>query len=79
LVRLVLPKSELTVAESTVVVDERKNMPGRGAWLHRSVVCLRQAQRRQAFTRALRAKANNLTQVEQYLAMEAGNPPMDIR
>ncbi|SFQ05392.1 hypothetical protein SAMN05421810_104319 [Amycolatopsis arida] len=37
-----------------VVVDERRRLPGRGAWLHRSPECLAKAERRRVFPRALR-------------------------
>ena len=53
------PRSELLrlVAESNgstvVVVDERRRMAGRGAWLHPSETCLALAIKRRAFGRAL--------------------------
>ncbi|WP_180275995.1 YlxR family protein [Mycobacterium celatum] len=37
-----------------VIVDTAGNLPGRGAWLHPSPQCTREAIRRGAFTRALR-------------------------
>jgi predicted RNA-binding protein YlxR (DUF448 family) len=37
-----------------VVVDERADMPGRGAWLHRDPECVGRAISRKAFARALR-------------------------
>ncbi|HVV09545.1 YlxR family protein [Amycolatopsis sp.] len=37
-----------------VVVDERRRLPGRGAWLHPEPECLTKAERRRAFPRALR-------------------------
>ncbi|GAB2671751.1 YlxR family protein [Gordonia jinhuaensis] len=37
-----------------VVVDQRRTMPGRGAWLHPSEDCLSSAVRRRAFATALR-------------------------
>nr|WP_245645274.1 YlxR family protein [Pseudonocardia acaciae] len=37
-----------------VVPDPRRRLPGRGAWLHRDLDCLRRAERRRAFPRALR-------------------------
>ncbi|KQU34781.1 MULTISPECIES: YlxR family protein [unclassified Rhodococcus (in: high G+C Gram-positive bacteria)] len=36
------------------VVDHRRRLPGRGAWLHPDATCLQQAERRRAFGRALR-------------------------
>ncbi|MBC9956844.1 YlxR family protein [Yimella sp. cx-51] len=37
-----------------VVVDERRDLPGRGAWVHASGQCLERAIVRRAFGRALR-------------------------
>ena len=41
-------------SEPVLVVDVRRSMPGRGAWLHPDRACLELAQRRRAFGRALR-------------------------
>jgi predicted RNA-binding protein YlxR (DUF448 family) len=38
---------------AAVLVDERRRMPGRGAWLHPSESCLALAVKRRAFGRAL--------------------------
>ncbi|MHB1615322.1 MAG: YlxR family protein [Actinomycetes bacterium] len=38
------------------VPDVRSRLPGRGAWLHRCPGCLDLAERRLAFTRALRLR-----------------------
>ena len=80
MVRLVLPKNcpPDGLASGMVIVDERKNLPGRGAWLHRSLECLRKAERRQAISRALRGSADTNV-IEEYLTQEAGNRPMGIR
>jgi len=40
-----------------VIVDERRRLPGRGAWLHPEPGCLDLATRRGAFQRALRVRA----------------------
>jgi predicted RNA-binding protein YlxR (DUF448 family) len=40
--------------DPAVVVDVRRALPGRGAWLHPDVHCLELAERRRAFPRALR-------------------------
>ncbi|WP_091249745.1 YlxR family protein [Arthrobacter sp. ok909] len=42
---------------SAVVVDERRRMAGRGAWLHPSEKCLALAVKRRAFGRALHGAA----------------------
>ncbi|BDD83117.1 hypothetical protein TPB0596_28800 [Tsukamurella pulmonis] len=38
----------------TVVVDDRRRLPGRGAWLHDDPGCREAAAKRNAFRRALR-------------------------
>jgi predicted RNA-binding protein YlxR (DUF448 family) len=40
--------------DGRVVVDERRRLPGRGAWLHPGPDCLARAERRRAFPRALK-------------------------
>ena len=40
-----------------IVPDRRARIPGRGAWLHPVLRCLDQAERRRAFSRALRIPA----------------------
>jgi predicted RNA-binding protein YlxR (DUF448 family) len=51
-----------------VVVDERKALPGRGAWLHPARACLDLAVRRRAVPRALHvAGPLDLTPVRDYL------------
>ncbi|MBO3087529.1 YlxR family protein [Cellulomonas dongxiuzhuiae] len=52
LLRVVL--SDVGAGETALVVDERRRMPGRGAWLHPDQRCLELAVRRRAFGRALR-------------------------
>ncbi|NYD79341.1 YlxR family protein [Arthrobacter cupressi] len=56
-----------------VLVDVRRRMAGRGAWLHPSGNCLMLATKRRAFARAL-AGANDTAAVERYLA---GMPPAE--
>ena len=48
LLRVVLRAGRLTV-------DERAVLPGRGAWVHPSAECLKQAVSRGSFVRALKA------------------------
>ncbi|MFH9862664.1 YlxR family protein [Streptomyces sp. NPDC017202] len=45
----------IVAIEDACVPDPRGTLPGRGAYLHPAPVCLDQAVRRRAFTRALRA------------------------
>jgi len=58
-------------ASSQVIVDLKKNLPGRGAWLHRSAECLDKAKRRHAISRALRGNAGT-NEIEKYLNPESG-------
>ncbi|HEX4358626.1 MAG TPA: YlxR family protein [Pseudonocardia sp.] len=39
-----------------VIPDPGRRLPGRGAWLHPDLECLRRAERRGAFPRALRVR-----------------------
>jgi len=53
-------KSDLlrvVAAEGEIVPDVTLRLPGRGAYLHRSLACLERAERRKAFPRALRQAA----------------------
>ncbi|MFF3848486.1 YlxR family protein [Streptomyces sp. NPDC002328] len=45
----------IVAREDACVPDPRGTLPGRGAYVHPAPVCLDQAVRRRAFTRALRA------------------------
>ncbi len=58
LVRLVIVTSDhddvAAESQQRVIVDERKDLPGRGAWLHPESRCWRLAERRRAVHRALR-------------------------
>ena len=45
----------IVAIEGECVPDHRGTLPGRGAYVHPALVCLDQAVRRRAFTRALRA------------------------
>ncbi|MET8948517.1 YlxR family protein [Streptomyces sp. NPDC004542] len=45
----------IVAVEDACVPDPRGTLPGRGAYVHPALVCLDQAVRRRAFTRALRA------------------------
>ncbi|TFB47638.1 YlxR family protein [Cryobacterium sp. Sr8] len=59
--RLRAPRSSLlrvVARESELVADETATLPGRGAWLHPTVACFQDAQRRRAFGRALRVTSS---------------------
>ncbi|WP_323845270.1 YlxR family protein [Allosaccharopolyspora coralli] len=43
-------------ARGVAVPDPRRRHPGRGAWLHPEPACLRLAEKRRAFPRALRVR-----------------------
>ncbi|WP_329789623.1 YlxR family protein [Lentzea sp. DG1S-22] len=53
-----LPSELLRVVavDGSVVPDVHRRLPGRGAWLHFDLECLRNAERRRAFSRALRVQ-----------------------
>jgi len=40
--------------DNTVVVDEAKKHPGRGAWVHPTAECVSQSLKRRAWSRALK-------------------------
>ncbi|MGH3911041.1 MAG: YlxR family protein [Pseudonocardiaceae bacterium] len=44
----------VVAVDGILVPDPRRRQPGRGAWLHPDIGCLRLAERRRAFSRALR-------------------------
>ena len=46
----------VVAVDGTLVPDTRRRLPGRGAWLHPDSECLRAAERRRAFPRALRTQ-----------------------
>jgi predicted RNA-binding protein YlxR (DUF448 family) len=58
--------------EYALIVDAAGNLPGRGAWLHPNLQCLRAAIRRRAFGRALRITGSPDTSaaVEHVTALE---------
>ncbi|WP_432487804.1 YlxR family protein [Kineococcus sp. SYSU DK018] len=61
------------VDEDLVLVDERRRLPGRGAWLHHSTACLDQAEKRRAFARALRRTGPlDTSGVRSFLGSSAG-------
>ncbi|WP_082875916.1 YlxR family protein [Nocardia pseudobrasiliensis] len=65
LLRVVALSSQDGVA---VAPDPRHRLPGRGAWLHPSSVCLSTAVRRRAFGRALRVSGKlDISALEHYV------------
>jgi uncharacterized protein len=44
----------VVAVDGALVPDPRRRHPGRGAWMHPDIGCLRLAERRRAFPRALR-------------------------
>ncbi|MFD2422616.1 YlxR family protein [Amycolatopsis pigmentata] len=58
-----------------LVADERRRLPGRGAWLHPVPDCLAKAERRRAFTRALRVPGPlDGAELKRVLGVSAGEP-----
>lgn len=63
----------LVVVGDEIVPDPSARLPGRGAYVHPSQACLDLAQRRKAFSRALRAQGPLSTEpVTTYLSFLAG-------
>nr|WP_281252633.1 YlxR family protein [Lentzea kentuckyensis] len=76
-----LPSELLRVVaiDGSVVPDVGRRLPGRGAWLHFDLECLRNAERRRAFSRALRVQgaldvALLREHLEQHGNLAAGQP-----
>ncbi|WP_280343728.1 YlxR family protein [Nocardia neocaledoniensis] len=68
LLRIVAQHRDPGSAGVAIVPDPRRRLPGRGAWLHPVSACLRSAERRRAFGRALRVSGNlDISALEQYL------------
>jgi predicted RNA-binding protein YlxR (DUF448 family) len=58
----------VVAVDSTLIIDERASMPGRGAWVHDTSECMTTALRRRAFVRALRVPGSLDTQtIEEHL------------
>src|SRR5699024_9422111 len=54
-----------------VVPDPDAGLPGRGAWIHPTAECMRAAERRRAFGRALRVRGNpDTSPVAGYLSQD---------
>ncbi|HEY0636743.1 MAG TPA: YlxR family protein [Pseudonocardiaceae bacterium] len=67
----------VVAVDGTLVPDPRSRLPGRGAWLHPDPECLRTAERRRAFPRALRVGITlDTAAVRSHLA---GDPPPSSR
>ena len=68
----------VVAGDGTVVPDPAGSAPGRGAYLHLDPACLELAERRRAFTRALRYDAAggalDLSGLEQYLTTTVRSP-----
>lgn len=60
--------------ETRAVVDTRRSLPGRGAWVHADPECLELAERRRAFPRALRVGSLDVTMVRAHLDSHLDGP-----
>ncbi|MFD6272343.1 YlxR family protein [Nocardia asteroides] len=68
LLRIVAQHRDPGSSGVAIVPDPRRRLPGRGAWLHPVSACLRSAERRRAFGRALRVSGNlDISALDQYL------------
>ncbi len=52
--------SRFVLVDGVIVADPQRRLPGRGAWLHEDPACRELADRRGAFSRALRTRANRV-------------------
>ena len=66
----------LVVDGDGIVPDPQARQPGRGAYLHPSLACFELAQRRRAFSRALRVSGSlSAAQLASYLSERNGEGP----
>lgn len=65
--RLVRLTVQTEAAGAVVVVDYRRTLGGRGAWLHPTHECVGKAQQRRAFDRAFKASVNAESAVREVL------------
>ena len=63
----------VVAVDETLVPDPRRRHPGRGAWMHPDIGCLRLAERRRAFPRALGVGTLDTAAVHAYLTQPSGN------
>ena len=71
------PRSELTrivVSEGRLLVDPEAVRPGRGAWLHPQLECVKNALERRSFRRALRIRDADDAEVRKYAEQLAEAP-----
>ncbi|TDD86498.1 YlxR family protein [Saccharopolyspora karakumensis] len=73
-VELLRVVAEVGGSGPVAVPDPRHRRPGRGAWLHPDPACLRLAERRRAFPRALRVPGSLDTAAVQH-HLSTGQPP----
>ncbi|MGP4018187.1 YlxR family protein [Saccharopolyspora sp. 5N708] len=67
--------AEVGRAGPVAVPDPRRRQPGRGAWLHPDLACLRLAERRRAFPRALRVQGSlDTSAVQDHLSASQPQP-----
>ena len=66
----------LVAVRDGIVPDPQARQPGRGAYLHPSLACLELAQRRRAFSRALRVSGSlSAAPLASYLSERNGEGP----
>lgn len=72
LLRVVAEEGSAAVVR--IVPDPAARLGGRGAWIHPTPQCVEQAERRRAFSRALRL-AGSVTIAEVLVSVGTGRPP----
>lgn len=75
--KLVRVALETTSDTRSLVIDERRVLPGRGAWLHPDPKCFSNALRKRAFARAFRRQIDTEKLRAQFdqLPLENANTP----
>jgi hypothetical protein len=64
----------VVAVDGALVPDPQRRQPGRGAWVHPELDCLRLAERRRAFPRALRAAgALDIAPVQAFVTEQCGD------
>ncbi|GEL17845.1 hypothetical protein PA7_16820 [Pseudonocardia asaccharolytica DSM 44247 = NBRC 16224] len=71
----------VVAVDGVLIPDPRRRRPGRGAWLHPDLECLGRAERRSAFSRALRVPGPlDVSEVRSHLQSKGSREtPVSVR